>query len=171
MPKTTNKQKKELLDISTPEAIDDALKIVSGVTLNGITLKGLIWTGVITIRTILPKSYHMYEIKLELDESDAMRRIDELNADVDGTLFANDRGVRKARDEKIKEVRKRLDELRKECEIIKFSSTVDSLKYGSGCTTLQMRFPDDIVEPLNRQKSRLQLYKVTLIPLFEKKNV
>jgi hypothetical protein len=167
--KKTFKTKKYDLLPSTPKELDEAfeeeMKIESGVALNGISLKGQIWTGTITIKTTLPKSYYRYKMHLELDEHPYLRRIDDLNRDHDSSLFKNDRAMRKANDEKISEIHNKLESLRRECETIEFSATVDSLKYSNGGTTLSMRLPDDIVEPFNRQKSRLDLYKISLIPI------
>lgn len=161
--KTETPEKKELLDMK--ENLDDVLKIEAGVGLNGITLKGQIWTGTLTIKTTLPKSYHRYKLHLELDEHPYTQRIDDLNKELDGSLFGRDRAMRKSTDERIKEIQKNLEQLRRECEVIEFSAQVDALKYANGGTTLSMRLPDDIVEPFNRQKSRLDLYKISLIPI------
>lgn len=169
--KTTTKKKTDKYDLlpSTPkeleQAFEEQMKIESGVALNGITLKGQIWTGTLTIKTTLPKSYHRYKIHLEIDEHPYLQRIDDLNKDIDSSLFKDDRAMRKANDEKIKDIHNKLDALRRECEVIEFSAQVDALKYSNGGTTLSMRLPDDIVEPFNRQKSRLDLYKISLIPI------
>ena len=167
--KKTFKTKDYHLLPSTPEelqkAFEEEVKIEAGIALNKISLTGQIWTGAITIKATLPKSYHRYKIHLELDEYPYMQRIDDLNRDFDSTLFKDDRAMRKSNDEKIKDIRAKLDQLRRYCEVIEFSAQVESLKYANGGTTISMRFPDDIVEPFNRQKSRLDLYKVSLIPL------
>jgi hypothetical protein len=160
---TKKAPKKGLLDME--QDLDEVLKIESGVGLNGITLRGQIWTGTITVKTTLPKSYHRYKIHLSLDEHPYLQRIDDLNKDLDASLFGKERVMRKSTDEKIKEIQNNLAQLRRECEVIEFSATVDALKYSNGMTTLTMRLPDDIVEPFNRQKSRLDLYKVALIPI------
>lgn len=167
--KKTFKTKDYNLLPSTPEelqaAFEEEVKIEAGVALNKISLSGQIWTGAITIKATLPKSYHRYKLHLELDEHPYLQRIDDLNKDLDSTLFKDDRAMRRSNNEKIGEIRNKLEQLRRECEVIEFSAQVESLKYANGGTTISMRFPDDIVEPFNRQKSRLDLYKVSLIPI------
>lgn len=159
----TKEVKKDLIDME--ENLDDVLKIEAGVGLNGITLKGQIWTGTLTIKSELPKSYRRYKMHLELDEHPYLQRIEDLNRELDNSLFGSDRAMRKNTDKRIGEINKTLEQLRRDCEVIEFSATVDSLKYANGGTTLSMRLPDDIVEPFNRQKSRLDLYKITLTPI------
>lgn len=157
-------KKPELLP-STKEEIEEELKIESGVMLGGISLNGQIWKGSLTIKTTLPKAYHQYKMRIELDERPHLRRIDDLNRDFSNSLFRTDKATRKQNDQNIGEIRKKLETLRKECEVIEFSVTLEGVKWPNGMTTINVRLPDDVIEPFNRQKSRMDLYKVTLFPI------
>lgn len=169
-PKQIKKEKKvvfkkrtklpELLDTS----IEDVGKIESSLDLETIQLKRKKWQAKVSIRTTLPKSYRCYKVELSLDEAPYIRRIDDLEAEFNGTLFATDNASIKQHDKNLKELRAKLEQLRSDCEDIEFTTTVDELKYKDGNTNLLITLPDDVIEPFNRQKARLDIYKIILIP-------
>lgn len=158
--KGKEKQTVELLDSEAPAGI------VSTVRLDEIKLKDLKWVVKLRIGTQLPKSYHLYKIHMELDEQPYLDRIADLEAQVKGTLFENDKAQIKQLDESIARVRKDLDERRKECEVMKFNATVEEVKWKDSDTILTARVPDDIIEAFNRQKSRFGYYKITLESIY-----
>lgn len=159
MPKP-KKAKKELLDIT----VDDIGKIESSLDLETIQLKRKKWQAKISVRTILPKSYRCYKIELSLDEAPYIRRIEDLEAEFNGTLFKEDKASVKQHEKNLKDLREKLEQLRSDCENIDFTTVVDELKYKDGSTNLLISLPDDVIEPFNRQKARLDLYKIVLIP-------
>lgn len=153
--------KKELLDVEDNEM----LAIESTMWLETITLKKLRWQIRMTVKTTLPRSYRAYKVELDLDESPYLERIEELEKEFDASLFSNDKNEKKKHHEKIKEMREQLDKMKGECEYIKFTATVDELKYKVNETSLLMNIPDDVIEAFNRQKTRFDIYKVTLTPI------
>jgi hypothetical protein len=147
-----------------PELIDDDAPtgIVSTIRLEEIKLKDMRWLCKLRIGTTLPRSYHLYQIIMELDEQPYLDRIEDLEAQIKGTLFENVKAERKQLDEAIVRVRKDLTERRKECEVMKFNCSVEELKYRDADTIIIVRVPDDVIEAFNRQKTRLSYYKITL---------
>ena len=158
---TTQKSKKELLDISEYES---AVSIVSSLDLESIMLKKKRWQAKIYVNEILPRSYRGYKIVLSLDEEPYLKRMEELTKSLDDTLFREDGGMKSSNNKKITEIRTQLETLRSECETIEFLSIVEELKYKNSSTLMTIRLPDDVIEPFNRQKMRLDIYKITLIP-------
>ena len=163
------KKEKVTYENFTPEKVheldQEMLAIESTMWLEGITLKKLRWQVRMTVKTILPRSYRAYKVELELDESPYLERIEELERDFDASLFANDKTEKKKHHENIKEMREQLSKLQEETEYIKFTATVDELKYKANETSLLMNIPDDVIEAFNRQKTRFDIYKVTLTPI------
>lgn len=160
--KDTKKKPDELLNM---EELEKLTSIESSLDLDSITLKKKRWQAKIYVNETLPRSYRSYRIVLNLDEQPYLDRIDEIKKEFEGTLFTTDKGSVKMHNEKIKELTNQLLTLRNDCEEIKFIATVEELKYKDSSTLLTIRIPDDVVEPLNRQKMRLDIYKITLIPL------
>lgn len=152
------------LGVEVPELIDDEAPtgIVSTIRLDTIQLKDMRWLCKLRIGTQLPRSYHLYKILMELDEQPYLDRIEDLEAQVKGTLFENEKASVKSLDESIARVRKDLMERKKECEKMEFNCSVEELKYKDSNTILTVRVPDDIIEAFNRQKTRLSYYKITL---------
>lgn len=155
----TDKKKKGLLDDET------LLDIVSTIDLESITLKRKRWETKLTVRETLPQSYRTYRVILELDEKPYRDRIGDLQTSFESSLFATQAKERKAHKKQMDELENQLETLADECERIEFIATVRELKYKDAHTTLLMLIPDDVVEPFNRQKTRLELYKVTLRPI------
>lgn len=156
-----SKDKQELL---TDEEIENIGKIETTLNLESIQLKKMRWTAKVYINETLPKTYRIYRFELALDETPYLSRIDELNKDFDASLFSGDASQKKIHDRKIADLTKQLETLRSECEEIQFSAILDEIKYKDIQTMLVIRLPDDVIEPFNRQKTRFDLYKLTLIP-------
>lgn len=156
------KPKKELL--GDPKEHKDTIE--STVRLDEIKLKDMRWLVKLRIGTLLPKSYHLYKVIMELDEKPYKDRIEDLEAQVKGTLFENDPAQVKQLDKSIADVRKQLSERQKECERMEFNATVEELKYKDSDTVVTVRVPDDIIEAFNRQKSRLSYYKINLESIY-----
>lgn len=156
-------KKKQLID--EEKSLDDILSIESTMLLDTIQLKNSRWQVKMLVATLLPKSYHYYKITLDFDEAPYIERIEELEAQFDATLFRNDAGEVKKHNKVLKEMREQLEFLQNQCEHIEFSATVEEIKYKDTRTSILARVPDDVIEPFNRQKIRLHLYKVKLTPI------
>lgn len=161
MGKKKEKQTVELIDDEAPTGI------VSTVRLEEIKLKDLRWYVKLRIGTLLPKTQHLYKILMELDEQPYLDRIEELESQVRGTLFEDQPAQRKQLDKSIAQVRKDLEERRKDCETMKFNATSEEVKWKDSDTVILARVPDDIIEAFNRQKSRFGYYKITLESIYE----
>lgn len=160
--KPRGKNRTELLpaeELKTAGMIETALDIES------ITLKGKRWSARLKIRTLLPRSYHRYTIKLDLDERPYEKRIDDLERELEAGLFSKERTSRREVNKKIGEIRDELETMKKSCEHIEFPATVEQLTYRDGDTLVSLRIPDDVIEPLNRQKYRIDAYRVQLDPI------
>lgn len=144
---------------------EDILSIESTISLDTIALKRMRWQVKMTVRTTLPRSYRLYKVTLELDDAPYVERIGELEAEFDASLFRNDKGQVKIHNGKVKEMKEQLERMIEECEVIDFTATVDEIKYKDSHTTLLMNVPDDVIESFNRQKTRLDIYKIILTPL------
>lgn len=140
--------------------------IESRIELEQLVLKNKRWKAHLKIGTILPRSFHRYNIKLDLDEKPYTDRIEELERDLNSGLFKDEKISRKSVHEKISGIRKELEAMAKECEHIEFSAVVEEIKYRDGDTLLAARIPDDVIEALNRQKYRMEAYKIALVPIF-----
>lgn len=163
MPKKETKPKKTK-ELLTPEELENVGKIESTLSLDTIQLKRLKWQCKIWVKCTLPKTYRSYKIELSLDESPYIKRIDDLESEFSGSLFSTDKASVKAHNQKIAEIRQKLDQLRNDTEKIEFVSLVEELKYKDAETVLLITLPDDVIEAFNRQKSRFDLYKIVLIP-------
>lgn len=150
--------KKDLLD-------DVSLDISAELDLDTIQLKGGRWLVRLAIEAILPRAYHIYKLTLELNEEPHLQRIDDLEKSLDDTLFKDDRAERKQIEDKVRAKRKELETLRKDCETFEFTGTVQEIKYRDDGTSVLFRVPDDVIEPFNRQKHRMNLYHVVLSPI------
>lgn len=161
----TKKDKAKSQELLNLDELEKLTSIESSLDLDSITLKKKRWQAKMYINETLPRSYRQYKMILNLDEEPYQERIAEIKKEFEGTLFTNDRGSVKQHNKKIKELTDQLLMLRTECEEISFVATVEELKYKDSSTLLTIRIPDDVVEPFNRQKTRLDIYKITLIPL------
>lgn len=162
---------KELLDLNSPEA---DLTIVANFALDEVALKkskGLRWRIKLEIFKILPKTYHSYSIEMDVDEGEFDRRIQAIEEKIEKirsekSLFA-DRDDKEIRDlrELIVGVEKERDARIEECETIEFAGEIEELKYKDAHTHVLLIVPDNIIEELNKQKSRISYYKINLKPL------
>lgn len=156
--KPEKEEKKSLLD-------DVTLDITAELDLDTIQLKGNRWLVRLFIESILPRAYHIYKIKLFLNEQPYLEKIEKLEAELSSSLFANDASSRKSTEKSVKEVRDKLDSLRRDCETFSFTASIVELKYKDDGTVIMLRVPDEVIEPFNRQKHRMDLYNVTLEPI------
>ncbi len=155
------KQQKESKDILE----DPALDITSDFSLSSMQLKDQRWYARLFIASILPRAYHVYKVSIFLNEEPYLERISEIENSLNDTLFKNDPGEVKSVNKRIKEQRDQLERLRNDCETFEFSASVQELKYKDEGTVVILRIPDDVIEPFNRQKSRMNIYHVTLSPV------
>lgn len=162
MPKAKPKNKGELIDMES----ENPGMIESTIYLQQLTLKDKRWSAKMIIGTTLPKSYHRYQVKMSLDESPYLERIEELEKGLDDSLFREEKTSVKATNKRIKEIRQELERMQNDCYDIEFHCTVEEVKYKDSETLLTARVPDDIIEDLNKQKFRLEAYKIALIPTF-----
>jgi len=158
------KQKADLIDET--ESPDDVLKVESTIYLELLQLKDKKWSARFLIGAILPKSYHRYKITLTLNEDPYLERIEELEKGLDESLFREEQGSIKDVNKRIGQIRAELERMQKDCPEIEFNATVEEIKYKDAETRLTCRIPDDIIEPINKQKYRLEAYKIVLIPLY-----
>ena len=161
MPKA-KKQKAELIDMES----ENPGMIESTIFLQELKLKDKRWTSKMLIGTTLPKSYHRYSVKMELDESPYLERIEELEKGLDESLFKEEKSSLKSTQKRVKEIRQELERMQNDCYTIEFYCTVEEVKYKDSETLLTTRVPDDIIQDLNAQKFRLEAYKIALIPQF-----
>lgn len=159
-----NKQKVDLID--EEKSIDEILKVESTIYLDLLQLKDKKWTARFIIGAILPKSYHRYQITLMLNEEPYLERIEELEKGLNESLFKEEKMSVKNTNKRIGEIRDELERMRRDCPEIQFNATVEEIKYKDSDTRLTCRIPDDIIEPINKQKYRLEAYKVVLLPLY-----
>lgn len=153
--------KKPLLD-DDDEDIADLGKVVSKIEMDQLTLKGKMWSIKMRIETLLPETCRRYHILLELDERKYTRRIKELEKGLDESLFKEERVSRKELNQKIGKINDERMQMRRDCKPIEFDCVVEQVKYQNDGTLLTANIPDDVIEPLNRQKFRMEAYKVTL---------
>jgi len=153
-------KKKGLLD--EPLRIDP---IESTFFLESLAMKRLRWSAKFGIHSVLPKTYHTYKMILEFNEEPYLDRIHDLEKDLDESLFKNEKVSKKQVAKKIRDIRNQISRLRKDCVKIEFTATVEGLKYKDSSTDLTIRIPDDVIDPLNKQKVRLDLYKINLVPI------
>jgi hypothetical protein len=161
--KDTIQAKKKILDDAINEEVG---KIESSFSLQSLSMKDLKWGAKLNVRTILPRSYHRYKITLELDEQPWLDRIDDYESELNESLFRDEKTTRKEVEKRIQMQRDQLKQTKEQCEKIDFSAIVDALRYRDNDTVIELRLPDDVIEPINRQKVRMPLYKISLIPLF-----
>lgn len=153
----------ELLNLKDAEK---SLIIETTIQLEELKLKDKRWTAKLKLRTTLPRSYHNYKIFLDLDEKPYLDRISDLEKSLDESLFKELKTSRRAVGKQIGDIRNELETMRKDCPHIEFMATVDQLVYKDGDTIMTCRIPDDIIEPLNKQKYRLEAYKIALDPIY-----
>lgn len=86
-----------------------------------------------------------------------------------GSLFKGNPAEEKKHDKLVSDLRMQKQKEKQECEPIEFSVRVEKLAYKDGNTVIDVLVPDDVVEAFNRQKHRMNMYAVTLIPQFDMK--
>lgn len=158
------KQKVDLID--EEQSLEDILKVESTIYLELLQLKDKKWSARFLIGAILPKSYHRYQITLTLNEEPYLERIEELEKGLNESLFKEEKSSVAKTNKRIGEIRDELNRMRRDCPEIEFNATVEEIKYKDSETRLTCRIPDDIIEPINKQKYRLEAYKVILLPLY-----
>lgn len=139
--------------------------ITSTLQLEALELKRLRWRGKFNVETILPRTYHRYRMVLNFDEAPYLERIQDMEDSFGAGLFKNDPKQVKQHNKAVGDLRDDMLRLKNDCETMDFWATVEELKYKDTDTILTVRIPDDVIEAINRQKSRLSLYKVELVPL------
>lgn len=166
---TSKKKKKgnkvEFLD----EKSKDAGVIEATIQVKQLVMKDLRWKALLVVGSILPKSFYKYKIKLQFDEDPYKKRMKDLEIELDVSLFKNERGSQKALKKKISEIKNEMEKNKSDCYPIEFSAVVEEIKYKEGYTVMMCRIPDDIIEPINKQKLRIDAYKIILDPVFEEK--
>lgn len=161
---TIPKVDKEYLDLAEePGVIDTSLE------LNTIRLAGLRWNVNLHVASTLPRSYHLYTIKMFFDRRPTGDRIDEIERSLNDSLFSSDRAERKKLEERVSKMRNEMEQQARECDATEFNATVETLKYKDSGTSLDVRVPDDVIEWFNRHKHHMQLYRVLLVPIFDGK--
>ena len=158
------KQKVDLID--EEESLEDILKVESTIYLELLQLKDKKWSAKFLIGAILPKSYHRYQMTLVLNEEPYLERIEELEKGLNESLFKEEKSSVKGTNKRIGEIRDELERMRRDCPEIQFNTTIEEIKYKDADPRLTCRIPDDIIEPINKQKYRLEAYKVILLPLY-----
>lgn len=156
------KPKGELIDMEE----ENPGMIESTIFLQELKLKDKRWSAKMLIGTILPKSYHRYQVKMELDESPYLDRIAELEKGLDDSLFREEKGSVRETNKRIGQIRDELKKMKESCVTIEFGAIVEEVKYKDSETLLTARIPDDIIQDLNEQKFRLEAYKIALIPTY-----
>ncbi len=140
--------------------------IEAKIQLDQLTLKDKRWEARLIIGEILPRSFYKYSVVLTLDEKPYHERIEAIEKDLNSSLFAEEKISKKKALETINGIRKELESMRKQCEEIKFAAVVKEIKYKDGETVVICRIPDDVIEPLNRQKFKMEAYHILLTPIF-----
>lgn len=130
------------------------------------------WRLKLKIKTILPKSYYNYGVRLLVDEEPFERRIEHIeekiaDAKANPSLLdqLSNRRLNDYDDDIIK-VRKELLDLKKRCPVMDFFATVNEVKYKDGDTVVEFNIPHDVIASLNEQRDMLTYYKVRLEPKF-----
>jgi predicted DNA binding CopG/RHH family protein len=139
--------------------------IESTLQLEALELKKMRWVAKFNVEAILPRTYHRYRMVLEFDESPYLERIEDLEDSFNSGLFKNDPKMVKQHNKSVGELRENMEAQRNDCETMDFWATVQELKYKDTDTRISVRIPDDVIEAINRQKTRLNLYKVKLVPI------
>lgn len=139
--------------------------IETTIELDSVQLKSKRWYLKIGAKTILPRSYHRYRVCFDFDEEPFNRRITDLEKQLDDSLFKEERISRRQTSKNITEIRAQLEKQKKECGPADFGAEVISIKYDGPSTDITFIIPDDVIDWLNKQKFRMDAYKVKLIPL------
>lgn len=170
-PEKDKKKPKDLLDLNSPEA---DLTIVANFALEEIALKrskGLRWRMKLEIFKILPKTYHSYSIEMDVDEAEFDNRVKAVEDKIEKirgekSLFpdVDDKEIRNLR-ELVVGIEKERDQRIEECEVISFAAEIEEIKYKDAHTHVLIIVPDQIIEQMNKQKSRISWYKINLKPL------
>lgn len=156
--------KKGLIDDA--QTLEEATTIESTLDLHEIKLKELSWYAKVTIAGRLEQTQRLYQAVLQLDEQPDLDKIAGIERDLADGLFKEDAVAGKNAKKQIERIEKTLDEKRALCERIEMLVQVFELKYTDKGTQMVVLIPDAAIEALNRQKGRLKLYRVSLVPKF-----
>lgn len=156
------KKKKDLLEEGS---IESAITVETSVEILEVKLKSQQWTMKATIHDKLDKSYLTYRLKLSLNEAPDLERIAEITEDLARGLFKDEPQAKKNAQRQIVNIEAQLEKNREICEDIEAVVAVFALKHlDQSKTQLEMLIPDTMIEALNRQKGRIRMYKVALVP-------
>jgi len=157
---------KELLDMESPDLLISANFVLEEMKMK----KDLQWRIKVNVKKILPRSYHYLNIDFIVDEEPFNRRVERLEDRVNDVgdkpqLFdkEQEKDVRSLNDQ-IASVRQEVRELKKQCEPISTTASIEELKYKDGNTVLTLRVPSDTVIDLNEKKLLLGNYRVEIEP-------
>jgi len=148
--------------------------ITAHFALGELLLKDLMWTMKIRIGSILPKSYHSYNMLIAFDEEPYERNIDKFNREISQLKFEKQQPLfEEDTEEKIEEKekqieveRRRMSDRRAECPDMEMIAEVEELKYSGGSTIIKFRIPDFIIKDLNENKLKFGSYKMILTPQY-----
>lgn len=161
---------KELLDINeSPDLLISANFLLEEMKMK----KDMQWRIKLSVKKILPKSYHYLDIDFLVDEEPynrRMERIEERMREVGNKpqLFDSEQKKdMKTLDGQMADVRNELRKLKDECETINTTASIEELKYKDGNTVLTLLVPSDTVIRLNENKLNLGHYRVNIQPNYK----
>lgn len=128
------------------------------------------WKADLLVKTILPRSYHDYSVRMVFDETPYDNRIAGYEQQIkdikaDNTLFKKLDGeeIRELKND-IKRVQNEKKEMAGNCPTIEFEGAITQLKYIGDNTMLTIRVPDEMIEHLNKRKHYFHQYTLELRP-------
>ncbi len=167
MAKKKTAAKKEEVKPAQPQLIE-IKPMTSLFTLDELQMKDMIWRLKLTVRMVMPKAYHVYTIKMFLNEEPFDNRIKSYRDKIEllkkeNRLFAEHKTDEIAElEDDIEGVEKEKMELAKQCPSIDFTCQVEKIEWAAG-TKVVLQIPDSIVETLNKQKTLISYYKLELV--------
>lgn len=153
------KEKKGLLGQPTLDT-----SIEGKFSLHELKLKGHWWTSSMTVEQTLTETQQHYDVQLTYDESPHTTRIAALKRDLEAGLFAEDKVAQKNAEKSIEKIKAQMEKERDLCPDIGFFATVLEVKYVDAGTRFTLQVPDKVIEPINKNRTRLNLYKAVLKP-------
>lgn len=153
-------KRQELIDEEMPLAVFTKFDVEE------IKMKKKHWFLKVWTDQILDKSYHKYKMLMQLNEQPYEDEIFDMEEELRGSLFGQERRSRAQLNKMIREKRNKINELKKECYNIDFIAEVEELKYKDRGTMILCRIPDEIIAKLNDQKSRFSYYELKLDPIY-----
>src|SRR6267143_564039 len=130
--------------------------ITARLQLKQLTLKDGLWRIHIIIGGILQSTSQKYHLNLVLDESPYTREIEEIQGELKGTLLEGEKRSKNDLQNRVIEVKKEMELAKKECPEIEFYARTEEVKYKDGKTLLVCAIPDNVIEQINQQKTRLE---------------